>query len=98
MMKDKVDQCLYSLRATAEDCSEAGEPDRAALLRACEATISEALNSRDAKIERLSDALVELTRLDPPETECANVRVVVYGNDARNFALRALTPNAEVSG
>ena len=49
--------------------------------------------SQDAEIERLRDALVELTRLDPPETECANVRVVVYGNDARNFALRALTPN-----
>ena len=46
-----------------------------------------------SEVERLRAALVELTRLDPPETERANVRVVVYGNDARNFALRALTPN-----
>ena len=44
--------------------------------------------------DRLRAALLELTRMVPPETERANVRIVVYGNDARNFALRALSPNA----
>lgn len=42
------------------------------------------------EIERLRAALVKLTRLDPPETVRANVRVVVYGRSAREFALEVL--------
>ena len=47
---------------------------------------------------RLRAAMVELTRLDPPESILANVRVVIYGNDARDFALRVLTPNVQGKG
>jgi hypothetical protein len=43
-----------------------------------------------AEAKRLRDALVELTRLEPPETVPANIRVVVYGADARDYALQVL--------
>lgn len=43
--------------------------------------------------DRLRAALIELTRLDPPESVSANVRAVMYGTAARAFALRALAAN-----
>ncbi len=49
-------------------------------------TVAEA----QAEIERLRTALMELTRLDPPDTERTNVRLVVYGQDARQYALKVL--------
>ena len=74
-MKEVVDQCLYSLRATSEDCSDAGETDRAALLLACEATIAEALNSKDAEIERLREHAVVLaaTAKEVERERCAKL-------------------------
>ena len=52
----------------------------------------------DAEIERLRSALIELTRIDPPEHVRANVRRVVYGTAARDYATRTLTPDTELKG
>jgi len=52
----------------------------------------------DAEIERLRSALIELTRIDPPERVRANVRRVVYGTAARDYAMRTLTPDTELKG
>ena len=56
-MNTVTEQSLYSLRATAEDCADAGEADRAALLRACDATFSEELNRRDIELESLRSVI-----------------------------------------
>ena len=62
-MNTVTEQSLYSLRATSEDCADAGEDDRAALLRACETTLSEALNHRDTGLERMRTRIESLRGL-----------------------------------
>lgn len=34
-MEQLIEECLYSIRAVADDCEAECEPDRARLLRAC---------------------------------------------------------------
>lgn len=61
-------QIVYSLRATADDCADEGNPDRAMLLRACAAHVA-ALEERDhvADADRviLTPEVLRALRADP---------------------------------